>query len=169
MSLTIRPATLDDAAELAEYATRLFGEGLPGILKRDVPTVEDERAFIRSFDAPNRVLLLAVVDERIVGNLGFSGESLVEQAHSGEFGISVSTEYRGQGIGTALIEALLAWAPEHGVSRIEVRSWANNPRATALYERMGFEYEGTLRAAVIRDGEPVDVLVMSCLLDPAVG
>jgi len=169
VNLTIRPATLDDAAELAEYATRLFSERLPGIFERDAPSVEDERAFIRSFDAPNSVLLLAVVDGRIVGNLGFSGETLVEQAHSGEFGISVSTDYRGQGIGTALIEELLAWAPERGVSRIEVRSFANNPGALALYERMGFEHEGRLRAAVIRDGAPIDVLVLSRLLDPVVG
>jgi RimJ/RimL family protein N-acetyltransferase len=165
LGLQIRAATIDDAPDLAVYAARLFSEALPGIFERPAPTLEDEREFMKPYlDSANSVLFVAQLDGEVVGLLDFRGEALREQAHCGVFGVSVAREHRGGGIGTALIEALFAWAPAHGIRRIEALAWENNPRALALYERLGFEREGRLRKAVIRNDEPIDVLVLARLL-----
>lgn len=161
----IRTATDADTGPLCEYAQALFAERLPGIYHRETPTFEEEREFIRSYVEPaNSTMLVAEEDGRIVGLIGFLGRTLAEESHVGEFGLSVSRAYRGRGIGTALIESLIAWGSEHGISRIEVHSWANNPDAARLHTRMGFEEEGRARNAIIRDGETIDVVLGARLL-----
>ena len=160
----IRTATEADAAALCRYAEALFAEDLPGIFHREAPTVEEEIEFVRSHAEPtNSTLLIAERDGEIIGVIGFMGGKRDEERHAGEFGISVSKAHRGQGIGTALIEALVDWAPEGGVSRIECYSWANNPGSARLYRRMGFVEEGRMRRAIVRDGETIDVLLLARL------
>jgi len=164
---TIRPATEDDLDELLRYAGALFSEGLPGIFRRPTPTREEELEFIRSHTTrPNSTLLLAVAGVKVVGIAGFLAETLPERAHAGEFGISIAREWRGRGIGRALLEALFAWAAERGIRRIEGGAFATNPRALDLYRRLGFVEEGRLRGAVIRDGVPIDLIAIAKTLEP---
>lgn len=166
MDAEIREATAADAEELRAYASELFSENLPGIFRRDTPTLEQQLAFIRSRTAPaNSTLLVACLGGEIVGLLDFAGEPLAEEAHAGTFGLSIARGHRSEGIGTKLIEALVAWAPRHGVWRIQAWAWKNNPQAIALYERLGFVREGVCRSAVVSDGEPVDVVLLARLLD----
>lgn len=163
--MQIRTANAADAEELREYAVRLFAEGLPGIFKRPDPTLDEEREFIRARIEPdNSTLLVAVVDGRIAGVIEFVGNSLEEERHAGTFGLSVAAEYRGHGIGTALLEALLDWAPGAGISRIQAWAWMNNPGSIALYERMGFQREGLCRHAIVSGGESIDVVLLARLL-----
>lgn len=161
----IRQAADSDVVELQRYATGLFSENLPGIFRRPPPTLDEEYEFVRSrIEPPNSTLLVAVLGGRIVGLLDFAGGTLAEESHVGTFGLSVDRGHRGHGIGTALIEALVSWAPEHGISRIQAWAWANNPQAVALYERLGFVQEGLCKRAIISDGEPVDVKLLALLL-----
>ena len=53
-------------------------------------------------------------------------------------GICVAREWRGQGIGSALIDALIAEARWRGYGAIRLDVVDSNLRARALYERMGF-------------------------------
>jgi putative acetyltransferase len=145
---------------------RLFSEDLPGIFRRPVPSLEDEVEFISAHSSrPNSTLLLAEADGAVVGLIGMVGESLPEESHVGTFGASVDQGWRGRGVGGALLEALIAWAGEHGVTRIQAYVWATNPRALDFYERHGFEREGYCRRAIIRDGAPIDVHLIALLLD----
>lgn len=163
--MIIRTATESDAEELRDYAIRLFAEDLPGIFKRPDPTIDEEREFIRSRIGPeNSTLLVAVVDERIAAVVEFCGNTLEEERHAGTFALSVASTYRGRGIGTALIQELLDWAPRAGISRIQAWAWGNNPGAIALYERMGFEREGVCRHAIISGGQSIDVVLLARLL-----
>lgn len=163
--LSIREVTEADAAALREYAERLFLEDLPGIFRHPIPTLEDELAFIRSrADLPNSTVLLALVDGEPVGVVDVSGESRPEESHTGTFGISVDREWRGCGIGGALIEALVEWAGAHGVTRLQAYVFDTNPRALVVYERYGFEREGLCRGAVVRDGRPIDTWLVARLL-----
>jgi len=165
VSARVRTATLDDVAELRDYAEALYAERLPGIFRREPPTLEQEAEYVRSYLEPdNSTLLVAEADGRIVGLLGLKGESFEEESHVGTFGISVARGARGEGVGTAMIEALLAWAPKHGITRIQGFAWANNPGSIRLYERLGFEREGVCRRAIRTDGAYVDVVTVAMLL-----
>jgi GNAT superfamily N-acetyltransferase len=52
--------------------------------------------------------------------------------------ISVNPEYRGQGIGAALMEQVYALAREKDVRRISLAVWSFNQDAVRFYEREGF-------------------------------
>ena len=160
MEFVIREVSVDDAQSLLDYAARLFSECLPGLWRRPVPSFEEECAFIASYDAPNSSLVVAELNGRILGLAGLLGKSLEQESHVGSVGISVDRDYRGSGIGTRLLEQLITWAPAHRITRIEIEAFANNPRAIALYEHLGFEREGVRRGGVVVDGEYVDVICL---------
>jgi ribosomal protein S18 acetylase RimI-like enzyme len=53
-------------------------------------------------------------------------------------GIAVAPAARGSGIGSRLLEAVAAFAREHGYSAVQLAVVDSNPGARRLYERVGF-------------------------------
>jgi len=49
------------------------------------------------------------------------------------------------------------------LNRVFLRVFETNPRAIRSYEKAGFIHEGRLRQAEFRDGQYVDILLMSVL------
>lgn len=102
-------------------------------------------------------------DDRPVGTIGLFDLDL----RDGNAGLGISLgapEDRGRGLGTDMLRALLGFG--FGMLRLE-RVWLDvydiNPGARRVYERVGFVHEGTLRRAVFREGEFVDVHRMAIL------
>jgi len=56
----------------------------------------------------------------------------------------VSPEVRGQGVGEALIDAVVEWARVSGARRVLLAVGDHNQSAIALYARKGFEPNGTI-------------------------
>lgn len=159
----IREATAADADALWRYLGALALERLPTLTLRDAPpTLEKVTASLSELIvAPNSVHLLATLGGEVIGGLDFTGYRKPQLAHGGEFGMSVAKPYRNQGIGSALLRALFAWAPEHGVLRIELGAFANNPDAIRLYERHGFQREGLRRNALRLGAGFIDIIGMA--------
>jgi len=65
-------------------------------------------------------------------------------------GIAVDGEYRGQGIGTTLFEALIHYAQDNGYKAIRLDVIDTNPSARRLYDRLGFVAERTNTFEVLR-------------------
>src|SRR5262245_60036474 len=88
------------------------------------PTDVDERA--ASWKLENT--LVAVVAGEIVGELqvwpsGFG---------YGEIGMMVAADRRGQGVGTALVEAAIEWAREQGLHKLTLGVFPQNDAAISL-------------------------------------
>lgn len=58
--------------------------------------------------------------------------------------MSVSPKVRGQGVGEALIDAVVEWARISGARRVLLDVGDHNQPAIALYARKGFEPNGTI-------------------------
>ena len=83
-----------------------------------------------------------VEEERIVGNLSL--RYALPSRRKGQMigNVVVHPEYRGMGIGHALVEAAIGTARQQGMRWIGLEVREDNPVACALYEHMGFEAVG---------------------------
>jgi RimJ/RimL family protein N-acetyltransferase len=79
----------------------------------------------------------------------------------GEFGMLVDREWRGRGVGSALLQAAIDWAREQGLHKLCLEVFAHNTAAIALYRKCGFVEEGRRVKHFRRaNGELWDSLVM---------
>lgn len=167
--VVIREAEPTDARELLVYLNEVAGEteylGFgSGEFEKDE---KDEARFLEEKkESPNSLFLLALIEEEIVGELGYSGGSRLRTQHTGEMGVTVRKEHWGKGIASMLIDALIVWAERSAVvTKIDLLVRADNERAIRLYERKGFEREGRIRRTLrIRDAYH-DALAMGLSLD----
>ncbi len=85
--------------------------------------------------------------------------SLTLWSHAAEIAdLQVLPGWRGCGVGGALIGALEARAERLGASRVEIGAAVSNPRARALYERLGYVPARTVRMFLPLGEEDVVVL-----------
>jgi ribosomal protein S18 acetylase RimI-like enzyme len=76
----------------------------------------------------------------------------------------VASEYRNHGIGTALIHYLIEHARGWRASRVEIGVAASNPRAYALYKRLGFAEDRVITLDMGNGEEAVSYLAMPLTL-----
>jgi RimJ/RimL family protein N-acetyltransferase len=82
------------------------------------------------------------------------------ESHAGEIGYSVLREYRGRGVATEAVRALLAEAFEiAGLGRVRAFCVPENAASRRLLVRLNFEPDGVLAHGATVSGKPVDVLV----------
>jgi RimJ/RimL family protein N-acetyltransferase len=82
--------------------------------------------------------LVAVVAAEIVGSL-----HVKPSRHGfGEIGMAVASEWRGHGVGSALVAAGIEWARERGLHKLSLAVFPHNAAAIALYRKFGFVQEG---------------------------
>ena len=79
----------------------------------------------------------------------------------------VCAERRSQGIGTALIQTLVRHARAHAAARIEIGVALNNPRALALYRRLGFVDQRTVHLDL--NGVRTPVLYLELVVESDAG
>ena len=164
----IRKPTASDAQAIIHYSKLLFSSTdqvltLPEEYKI---SIEDEKTWINTFNAnPNALALVAETAGNIIGFLFFIPHPKKKVAHTGEFGVSVDPQFQKQGIGKALVDALLIWAVANPViEKVFLNVFASNTHAIKLYHKLGFKEEGRfVRAVKQPDGAYVDVLQMYVL------
>lgn len=166
----IREARVGDAGALITHLKQLTRE--PGVNIPLAPdevtlTIGEERDLIADFaDSPRAVMLVAVAEDgSLVGELSMKAlSSRRALQHIALLGMSVRADWRGRGVGAALMTEALAWAPRAGITRIELYVYVRNTAAIRLYERFGFEREGRRRNYIREGDDYLDDFVMARLL-----
>jgi putative acetyltransferase len=156
----IRAACPSDAAAITALVN------LPGFragtLRLPFQTVAQTAARFENA-GPNAVSLVAELDGQIVGDAGLTRYT-GRRIHAAGIGMGVHDDFCGRGIGRALLSALLDCADNWlQIRRVELTVYADNQPAIRLYQRHGFEAEGTLHDFAFRDGAYVDALTMARL------
>ncbi len=73
-------------------------------------------------------------------------------------------EFRGHGYSSEALQLIINYAfRELNLNRIGLDVISTNPRAIRAYQKAGFQMEGTMRQAVLRDGQPADRIIMGIL------
>ncbi|HET7182769.1 MAG TPA: GNAT family N-acetyltransferase [Candidatus Limnocylindrales bacterium] len=150
---TIRPATADDASAEAdlEYDSAIHHATIDPDRWR-VPAREDVAGHRRYWSnaKPRDAGFVAVTDAEggdggVVGMIelwlrrpiAVTGNARVARLEV-NLGIAVAPDWRGRGVGTALLRAGEAWAREQGAERMSLWVDGFNTGARRLYERMGY-------------------------------
>lgn len=157
----VRRAVPEDLEELLDGYEAVAAERVHIGGEAPVDRERRRKAWLETMDQSTPgASFVAEVDGEIVGQLGIQGEGRMD------LGMWVAKEWRGKGVGTALMEAALGYAREHGAYKLALEVWPHNEAAIALYERFGFEREGYLRKHWRRrNGELWDSVVMGLVLD----
>ncbi len=92
------------------------------------PTLSD---FIKQFGL-FRGVYKAVLSEFIFRKKAVSKKELLMD------GVAVDKNFRGQGVGSALFDEFFVWAKAQGYEAVHLDVIDENPKAKALYERLGF-------------------------------
>jgi L-phenylalanine/L-methionine N-acetyltransferase len=167
MTLILRRVKPADAAAIAEQFADpdVFG----GTLQLPFASEELWAQRIAGMNPPvagsNEIVLAAVLDDKTVGLAGLHPVGpAIRRRHAMSLGITVSKAAQGQGVGKALMTALLDYADNWAqILRIELTVYHDNAKAIRLYERHGFEHEGRLKAYALRNGSYEDVVTMARL------
>ena len=105
--------------------------------------------------------LVAVTEDEVIGSIhvGRSGHGF------GEVGMTVAREWRGRGVGSALLAAAIEWAREQGLHKLSLGVFAHNAAGIALYRKFGFVEEGRrVKQYRRQNGELWDAIDMGLLL-----
>jgi len=95
-------------------------------------------------------------DDKVIGCIGVYGK---ENAHrlTVELGYYIAEPYWGKGIITEAIRRMCAYIFENtDIVRIYAETYAYNTASCRVLEKAGFQFEGTLRQSVIKNGQILD-------------
>lgn len=164
--VTLRSPDEDDAPRLLDYldAVRRESTGILFSPEDELPTLKWERDWIQSRRQGSGVNILAENEAgRMIALCGIACGARQRVAHGGDVGISIRADWCDRGLGTLLMQELIAWArrqPDIEVLTLSV--YSDNPRAMRVYEKVGFTRDGQRRWQCKRDGRYIDDVIMSC-------
>lgn len=159
--MTIRPVHPDDAADL--YALVTHTAVVPNILQLPYKMRRETDAWVRQAD-PNRHRLVAVINGRVAGSASLMLMGNPRLRHLGRLGIMVHPDVWGQGVGSALMAALMNLADNwFDLKRVELEVYTDNEPAIHLYKKFGFAIEGERHMAAYGNGRFQNDYVMARL------
>ncbi len=160
--MEIRPITAEDI-EGFHRAVDAVARERKYLAFLEAPPLASAREFVLENIAKGNPQFVAITDGGVAGWCDVIRQTRPIHAHAGVLGMGLLPAYRGRGHGKRLIETTLRAAQRVGLSRVELTVHADNPRAIALYERVGFVREGIKRRATCIDGRFGDMIMMAII------
>jgi ribosomal protein S18 acetylase RimI-like enzyme len=152
---SVRPARDEDRLPLAVLFAAV-AEERDGIATEPPVDVEARAASWRLDGA-----LVADAGTEIVGSIHVEAS----RHGFGEIAMAVAREWRGRGVGSALMASAIEWARRRDLHKLSLAVFAHNAAAIGLYRKVGFVEEGRRVKHFRRaSGELWDAIEMGLLL-----
>ena len=161
--LTVRDARPADAAAIAA----IYNQGIADRIAT-LETVErtpEERVAWLAARGPRHPVLVAERD-RVVAGWGSLNPFNPRKAYEyvADFSVYVERAWRGKGVGSALLRALIARAQQLGYHKMVLSAFPWNALGMALYQKHGFRTVGIYKEQGLLDGQWVDTIIMEKIL-----
>jgi L-amino acid N-acyltransferase YncA len=166
--VSIREATKEDAKLMIDFYNVVGGETdfLSFGKNEFIKNLTDYEGFLEATrEEGNSIILLAEIDNKIVGIASINSSPKARFKHVGEFGIVIAQKYCGLGLGRKIMDYLIEWANSNGITKkISLVTSENNYRAMELYKKVGFEVEGVLQKNNYVNGVYGNTIMMGLIL-----
>jgi phosphinothricin acetyltransferase len=131
-------------------------------------SVDSRRAWFAAHGPHTRPLWVVEEDGRVIAWLSFSDfYGRPAYRHTAEISIYLDEAARGKGLGSRLLDAALARAPELDVDTALGFIFGHNAASLKLFARFGFEQWGHLPRVAVLDGVERDLMIVGKRLDAA--
>ena len=123
---------------------------------------KEQKILQENYIDENKLMLATEMNQQIISLSNVHAGERNRNRHVGQMGISILPEYRGNGLGTVIMQTMIDWAAAHPlIEKLALGVWADNAPAIALYEKMGFIEEGRkVREVKYADGSYDDCILM---------
>lgn len=153
---------------IRRYNGKLDRHGWPGppISVTDAEaTIEEFASNWRTFETGGNPtgVAFAIVDASSGQLAGCCGVDEWTSADVAQFGYWLAPEARACGYASRAAILLTRWLFELGAARVVLKIVAGNEASVAVARRTGFEYEGTMRAYGVWQGERCDVMLFAAV------
>lgn len=163
--ILIRYPKKSDAGAMWEYINKLSKEQTYILFQGEEIAFKDEEEYLKKtlekIEKKKAVQLLVFSSNKLVG---ISEINLRDKAlsHAGMFGISITKEHRGEGIGKKLMEIVLKEAVENlpQLRIVTLGVFSNNLLAKKMHLKFGFKEFGRLPEGILHRGKYVDHIYM---------
>ncbi|MFX1519987.1 MAG: GNAT family N-acetyltransferase [Promethearchaeota archaeon] len=160
--IKIRYATKEDFVTLRQMFNKVVKEKrfLPTLYEIEVEEVESEWFDLRH----QNFIIVAEIQGEIVGQVQL--ERLDDDAtqHVCEIGIIIDPDYRGKGVGSALLKKGIDTAKHLGFEKIILSVFSTNEIALTLYKKFGFKEIGRRNKQFRIENEYIDEILMELFL-----
>ncbi len=168
LELIIEKATRDDAQAVIDYFNIIGGESdnLPFGAEGTSVTLQEEIEYIETDNgSKTSVFMLGKINGEIVCSASLTSPSRMRFRHVTSLGIAIKKAYWAMGIGTVLMQMLIDFAKENGITEvIKLDVNADNKYAIHLYEKFGFKQYGYFEKEVKIGETYQDTVLMNLYL-----
>ena len=166
MKCRIRKWELSDAKDLA---AALSNKKVQDNLRDGLPypyTEQDGKEFISamlSADESETFAFAITVDNMVIGSIGIFRQGNIHR-QTAELGYYIAEEYWGKGIMTEAVKQICEYVfGNSDIIRIYAEPFAYNIASCRVLEKVGFQYEGTLRSNAVKNGKVIDMKMYSLI------
>jgi len=163
MSVVIREADVKDAEGIINVINSVGSEKVYIFTESFPHDVKWEEKYIQEHVKEKKDFLLAVaeVKGKMVGVCDVHSGSTPKDRHVAGLGMSVIKDWRGIGIGTAMMIYITDWAKNRGMEKLYLSVFSTNQRAINLYKKFNFQVEGRRKKQYKIEGNYVDEIIMA--------
>ncbi len=126
--------------------------------------LDHENVLFRHNEMESRMFFVATVDDEVVGWAHLRVPNLEKLNHTAELTIGVLEEYRGNGIGSQLLELSLEWARANEREKVYQSVPSTNEAAIEFFESRGWAVEAIRENHYRLDDEYIDEVMMAIRL-----
>ena len=161
----ISKSDLKNAKKFQAHINSLIIEGAKLLMNKKVTEKDEIEAINRWLTAikkKTRVQLIAEFENKIIGTTDIDLDRW-NRNHIGKFGIAITKDFRGIGLGKFLTSEIIKLAkkklkPSPKIIQLEV--YENNKPAIALYKKMGFKIVGKIPKQIQWKGKLIAEYIM---------
>jgi ribosomal protein S18 acetylase RimI-like enzyme len=164
IEIRIVPASLEYVEGFRECLSSVAKERR-WLMSLEAHPPDETREFWEKQITQNAPAFFALDGHRVVGWLDIKFFEQEGLRHRGTLGMGIHSDYRGQGIGSRLMQAALANAKQSGLLRVDLTVYCSNAAAIALYRKFGFVEEGRMIKGRYLDGRFDDVIYMGLIFE----